>query len=113
MKIAIDAEGKELVDEKLAPLIPMIRKHGLTVNLDECGEGGNGYPAWLSFPDPAEALEFLLHTHHYTAYLLGDNIGLTLVHPVGSDTPRAKVSWIPELTHDLIALWIKSHEGEK
>lgn len=107
-KIAIDAEGKELVDEKIAPLIPMIRKHGLTVNLDECGEGSDDFPAWLSFPDPADALEFLLHTHHYTAYLLGDRIGLTLVHPTNSDRPRAKVSWLPELTHDLIEIWIRS-----
>lgn len=103
VKIAIDPEGTELVDEAVVPLVLLAREHGLHP-LDPC-EGDETTPARLVFPTPEEALEFLVHTHHHSDFDLGDNLALTITPPENTDQHKGKVSWLPELTHTITEAW--------
>lgn len=106
MKIAVDLEGKELVDEAMAPLFLLVREHGLhPVDADE-GNPEELTPACLIFPAPDEALDFLTTTQHYTDYALGERIMLSIL-PLSeaADIPRAKVNWLPALTPAITEAW--------
>jgi hypothetical protein len=106
----VDTPNGGKVDERLAPLMELMAKQGLTPT-----QGGQGNdkepaqaPAFLVFPDTGQAVEFMLHTQHHMDYLLGDQMAHTVVHPEGDGPPRGKVSWLPSLTDSIIKAWEKS-----
>lgn len=101
LQVLIDAAGTK-TDELIAPLVGLVRRHGLTVT-DSC-QGDTDKAAFLTFPSPAQALEFVLQTQHYFGYNLGDNLALTVLPPTG-DEPGGKASWPPEATVYLINAW--------
>ena len=107
-KVATPNGGK--VDKSLAPLVEMMAKQGLTPT-----EGGQGNdkepalaPAYFLFPDTGQAVEFMLATQHYLAYLLGDQMAHTVVHPEGDGPPRGKVSWLLTMTPSITKAWEQS-----
>ena len=61
------------------------------------------------FPTPEEALEFLTCTHHHTNYNLGDQIMLAILAPQEAERPKAKVYWLPNLTHTITEAWRMSY----
>ena len=108
-KIAVDTEGKELVDEAMVPVFLMAREHGLHPTDPDEGDPAAHTPARLVFPTPEEALEFLNCTHHHTNYNLGDQIMLAIMAPQEAERPKAKVYWLPNLTHVITEAWRMSY----
>lgn len=109
-KIAVDTEGKELVDEAMVPVFLMAREHGLHPTDPDEGDPATHTPARLVFPTPEEALEFLTCTHHHTNFTLDDQIMLSIAHPPeGADHPPAKVYWLPNLTNVITEAWRMSY----
>ena len=109
VRIDADPEGP-LVDERIAPLIGSVRYHGLLPIHCEAGDEGTPVPAHLIFPDVPQAMEFLMHTSLHTAYTLGDQIALTILHPApleesDGEVPRGKVCWLPCYTHTITEAW--------
>lgn len=97
------------VDEGLSVLLQLVWKHGI-VTSESCQGGGitnQTAAAYIICPKVEDAAEFLLHSAQHTNYLYGDNIALTIIHPVGdvNAPPRGKVSWLPELTTQLTKAW--------
>lgn len=105
-KIAVDPDGKELVDERMVPVLLLAREHGLHPSDPDPGDPEEHSPAQLVFPTPAEALEFLTTTQHYASYELGDHIMLSIL-PLEekAEIPKAKVNWLPNLTHYINEAW--------
>jgi len=105
-KIAIDLEGKELVDEAMAPLFILAREHGLHPADPIEGDNDKHIPAGMTFPSPQEALEFLISTQHYTDYQLGERVMLAVLPSFdGGTSMKARVSWLPLLTHPITEAW--------
>lgn len=106
-QVKVDDQGTT-ADAALAPLVAMVIRHGLTVT-DSCQGGATGETielAWLWFPHPPDALEFLLHTGHHTGYQTPDSIALTVHGPSGPElSPSARVTWLPSLTPTITTAW--------
>jgi hypothetical protein len=96
--------------ERLAPLVELIAKQGLTPT--DSGQGNDKEPglapAYFMFPDDKQALEFVEHTQHHMNYLLGDQIGLFVHHPVEDGPPQGKVCWVPAVTEAITEAWRRS-----
>jgi hypothetical protein len=98
------------VDERLAPLVELIARQGLTPV--DSGQGNDKEPAqapaFFLFPDYGQASEFMLHTAHHLSYLIGDSMAQTVVHPESDGPPRGKVSWLPVATESITKAWSQS-----
>lgn len=97
-----------LVDEKIAPLVAQVRKHGLMTQWScQGGDEGVWELAYLTFPILQDGLEFLEQTMFNLDFRFEDQIALTIVRPMGLNEgkPGAKVTWTPGLTRYLVDAW--------
>lgn len=104
-QLVIDPDGTT-ADEKIAPLVKMVREHGLNTH-GSCQGGGEGdYAlAYIVFHTATDALEFLLHSANLLNYQVGDRIAVTVHRPLGGLEPGGKALWHPALTPELTAAW--------
>jgi len=108
-QVLIDAEGAT-ADEKLAPLINMVGKLGFTPRFHN---QGNPDPdafdqAFFSFSNAEEALAFLIQTAQYFDFVVGNQMILTVVRPLGDDNNApagGMVFWHPGFTETLTETW--------
>jgi hypothetical protein len=112
-QVVIGEDGTT-ADERIAPLVALVRRHGLATHgscqggLEEDADGGESTtfsPAYLVFHTAPDALEFLLQTAHAMDYQIGDQVALVVHRPLSGDSPGAKVIWHPDLTPQLYASW--------
>lgn len=108
-QVMLDVEGNS-ADEKLAPLIAMIAKVGFTPRYHNQGnEDKESFDqAWVSFSHADMALQFLVQTAIYMNFVVGSQMILTVVRPLGddSDAPAGgMVSWHPGFTPVLTDTW--------
>jgi hypothetical protein len=108
----LDPETGRTADELIAPLILLVERYGLTVRTASQGVDSMDpevlQPAFLSFPDAQDGLEFLLQTAHMNDYQIGEHLSLSIHRPLGPhDGPNAQVRFLPEAIPWLILLWTK------
>lgn len=96
--------------EELLPLKGMAESRGLTVlSMDP---GAEDRPAHMLFASPEDAFEFLQHTSHHSAYIFGDQMVLSLLHPdTVNGPPRGKVTWLPKDTPSVTGVWLKQYKN--
>lgn len=100
----------EVVDAELAVLLPLIWERGIKTR-QACQGDVNRHPlpspAYIICPRIEDAAEFLVHVAHITDYKLGDNIALTIRHPLDDiqGQPEGKVAWVPEMTAFIVKSW--------
>lgn len=108
----IDSDAGRTADELIAPLVLLVEKYGIAVRTSSQGVHGEGrdevVPAFLSFPDAQDGLEFLLQTAHMSEYKIGEHLSLSIHRPLGPhEGPNAIVRFLPEAIPWLILLWSK------
>lgn len=108
-QVLIDADGTT-ADEKIAPLANLVRQHGLVYqHFNQGNPSPEGFDqAWVTFTNPEQALEFLLHTANNMDFALDSQAILTIHPPLNAaDFASAKVSWHPGFTDHMIRAWTR------
>lgn len=108
----IDPEKGITADELIAPLVLLVEKYGITVRNSSQGIDSQDAeilkPAFLTFPDRLDGLEFITQTAHLSDYRVGEHLSLSIHRPLGPDEgPNAMVRFLPEAIPYLILLWTK------
>lgn len=114
----IDPEKGRSADELIAPLIMLIERptaeggKELITRISSQGVDSQDpeelKPAFITFPDVQDALEFCLHTAHESEYTVGEHLALSVHRPLGpNEGPTGMVRFLPEAIPHLILLWTK------
>lgn len=111
----IDPEAGRSADALIAPLILLVERHGLKVRNSSQGVDSTDpeilKPAFLTFPDAQDGLEFIMHTAHESEYRVGEHLSLSIHRPLGpNEGPTAMVRFLPEAIPYVILLWTKMIE---
>lgn len=95
----------QVVDADLAVLLPLIWERGIKTR--QACQGDEKTPAYILCPRIEDAAEFLLHVATITDYKLGDNIAMTVSHPLEhvQGPPEGKVAWLAALTPFIVKSW--------
>lgn len=94
------------IDSELVEFVKLVREHGLIVDQAVLGSTPEE-PCRMIFQSVADGVEFLEQTAHANDYVLGSNIALTILPPLGVTRPRSQVAWLPEITPMITAAWEK------
>lgn len=108
----IDPDTGLTADELIAPLVLLVHKYGIKIRNSSQGVDATNpellKPAFLTFPDAQDGLEFCLQTAHLSDYKVGEHLSLSIHRPLGlNEGPNAMVRFLPEAIPFLILLCTK------